>query len=324
MRHSRMNCAASAMSRCAGAGCRSTGWRRMQARSRMWATRCSTSAVHATSISCISTCRRRRRRFPPACRWSSRRIPASAPGGTPCAAIKCRRTGSGSVTLTGRGLRRADVVLVPTRGHGDALRRIYGPLAQARVIVAMPRRRTRRQCRRAVRAGGRALVGRRQECRHARRRRRPRRAGLWSWRARSTARTARPSACGTRRRSGELSRAALSALMRRAAVFASAALLRAVRPRGAGGGDARVRRSCLPTSRPSASCGMTRRCSSQPTMRQASPRRSTAWPMSRRCAAASPRRARERAGRFTLGRQVGQVRQAYAAALATHAQLAAD
>jgi len=61
----------------------------------MWETRCSTSAAHATSISCTSIYRRRRRRSPPAYRWSSPRTPASSPGGMPCAAIQCRRTGSG-------------------------------------------------------------------------------------------------------------------------------------------------------------------------------------------------------------------------------------
>ena len=195
MRHSRMNCAASAMSRCAGAGCRSTGWRRMQARSTMWATRCC-DIGRACDVDLLHL-----------------NLPsqaASIPAGMPVVVASHSCIGTWwdavrgdqvpadwqwQVTLTGRGLRRADVVIVPTQRHGMRI----APGLWAAAAGTRDRQchdgRTRRQCRRTVRAGGGALVGRRQECCDARCRRRPRALACGhGGRARRPERRVRPAA----------------------------------------------------------------------------------------------------------------------------------
>jgi glycosyltransferase involved in cell wall biosynthesis len=225
------------------------------------------------------------------------------------------------VTLTGRGLRRADVVLVPTHGHGRALRRVYGTLPQARVIAnattAEP----------AANAGEKFVLA----------------AGRW-WDDGKNAATLDAAACLARwpvvmagaldgpngasvrlrhaATPGELPRAEISALMRRAAVFASAAryepfglaVLEAARH------GAALVLADIATFRELWHDAALFVAEDEAAGFAAAFDRLAVEPALRRRLAA---RASERARRFTPARQVGQVRQAYAAALATQAQLVA-
>ena len=69
--------------------------------------------------------------------------------------------------LTARGLRRADVVMVPTASHGDALIAVYGALDHLHVVAKCNGIAQRPRMRKAtVRVCRRTLVGRGQERRH--------------------------------------------------------------------------------------------------------------------------------------------------------------
>jgi glycosyltransferase involved in cell wall biosynthesis len=225
------------------------------------------------------------------------------------------------VTLTGRGLRRADVVLVPTRGHCDALRRIYGPLAQARVVsnatAVDP----------AANAGEKFVLA----------------AGRW-WDDGKNAATLDAAACLSRwplvmagaldgpngatvrlrhaDAPGELPRAALSALMRRAAVFASAARYE---PFGLAVLEAAMHGAALvladiATFRELWHDAALFVAADDAAGFAAAFDRLAAEPALRRRLAT---RAGERARRFTSECQVAQVRQAYATALAAQTHLVA-
>jgi glycosyltransferase involved in cell wall biosynthesis len=225
------------------------------------------------------------------------------------------------LALTGRGLRRADVVLVPTHGHGEALRRVYGPLVQARVVGnTTATKHAANGGEKFVLAAGRWWdEGKNATTLDAA-------AGLARWPVVMAGALDGPNGATVRLRHaaapGQLSRAEMIALMRRAAVFASAAHYE---PFGLAVLEAAMHGAALvladlatfrelwhdaalfvPADDAAGFAAAFDRLAVEPALR-------------RRLAA----RATERARRFTPARQVGQVGQAYAAALATQAQLVA-